>query len=138
MIQNSKIKRNVIIYALVSIFGTILTLNFLQFKEIERKGIELDKLYSQEVVAVKTSKGYFYVLDYLKSKKYLIIKNITNDVENKNVIHIDIEFKGNLVTLDDFLDSLKKNESFISLDEIRLKDQKNEVYIGELSIAFYI
>ncbi len=138
MIQNSKIKRNVIIYALVSIFGTILTLNFLQFKEIERKGIELDKLYSQEVVAVKTSKGYFYVLDYLKSKKYLIIKNITNDVENKNVIHIDIEFKGNLVTLDEFLDSLKKNESFISLDEIRLKDQKNEVYIGELSIAFYI
>lgn len=138
MIQNSKIKRNVIIYALVSIFGTILTLNFLQFKEIERKGIELDKLYSQEVVAVKTSKGYFYVLDYLKSKKYLIIKNITNDVENKNVIHIDIEFKGNLVTLDDFLDSLKKNENFISLDEIRLKDQKNEVYIGELSIAFYI
>lgn len=138
MMQNSKIKRCVVLYILFSIFVLIFTLNYIQVKEIKRKVIELDKLYSEEVVVVKSSKGYFFVLDYLKSKKYLTIKNITNNAESKNIIHIDIEFKGDLVTLDQFLNSLKTNESFIRLNQIRLKDQKNEIYIGTLNLAFNI
>jgi hypothetical protein len=138
MIKGSNIKSNLLVCTLICIFTTSFILNYLQIQKIEKKKNELDKVYSEEGIMNKSSKGYWIILEDLESKEYLNIKKIYNDTGNKNVIHADIEFQGELKILDTFLSSLKKNDSFAKLNNIKLKEQEKESYIGELSMDFYI
>lgn len=138
MIKSIKAKKNLIIYILAIVFSSSFILNCFQIREIKNKEIELERVSFNEAMVKKPLRNYYNIIKSLEDKEYIDIKKINNNEGDKNFISIDIEFEGNYTLLENFFETLKKDESFKKINFIKLKKKKEETFLGEISIDFNI
>jgi len=130
--------KNFIKLTLIFIFYILsLILNYLEKSEIVNREKKIEQEYYAMVTTEKQTKSYGDILESIRDKKYLKVKKISNSTSDNDLINVIIEFEGELVLLNNFMESIKLNNDIHNVEKIELKKNTDKVYIGILDINFY-
>lgn len=130
------------IFLLSVMFGLIIIsviINYFSKEDIIIKREKLEKLSSVQILDRKP-KGINYsnVLKYLENQNYLKIKKIDSNYKDEKLFHIDLEFKGDRDKFNKFIENIKEEQNFYSIDSMQFKNEKGNIFICDLGINFYV
>ena len=119
------------------VFILSILLNYIEKSEISNKETRIEQECYAMVSSDREFKSYGEILEEIGDKKYLKIKKISNSTYDNSLINISIEFQGELVLLNNFMESIKSNRNIHNIETIELKKNNEKSYTGMLDINFY-
>lgn len=114
-----------------------LLLTSFEKREIVNREKKIEQECYSAVTIEREAKSFSDILETIRNKKYLKVKKISNNTMDNDLINVIIEFQGELLLLNNFMESIKLNNDIHSVDKIELKKNEDKTYTGILSINFY-
>ncbi|KOA20952.1 hypothetical protein CLHOM_05400 [Clostridium homopropionicum DSM 5847] len=131
-------RNNYIKLTLIVLFFTLsLILNYFEKSEIINREEKIEQECYSAVTIEREPKSFSDILESIVDKKYLKVKKISNSTMDNDLINVIIEFQGELLLLNNFMESIKLNNDIHSVDKIELKKNEDKTYTGILDINFY-
>jgi hypothetical protein len=113
-------------YSLICIAFMIIisVLIYLNMKAV--KLVELNRRYEKLIVSAKSSKikeyGYSEALEVLSKVPNLNINSFNNNIDNKKLLKVELEYNGDIDSFIKIIKSLKEEDNYYNIDNIKVEN----------------
>lgn len=113
-------------YSLICIAFMIIisVLIYLNMKAV--KLVELNRRYEKLIVSAKSSKikeyGYSEALEVLSKVPNLNINSFNNNIDNKKLLKVELEYNGDIDSFIKIIKSLKEEDNYYNIDNIKIEN----------------
>lgn len=119
-IENIKFYRLVcilfIFIIIILVFFNINSLKIMNLNKMEDKSIENNK------PNITKEYGYSEALELLSKVPNLNITNFTNNVDNKKLLKVELDYKGDIYSFIKTINDIKEEDNFFNIDNIKIEN----------------